>query len=185
MPKSLVSRPLDLFYIFFFIVHLAWSLPFEGQPIYPKWMISDWTRQFVKDYIRDTNDPWMLGVWGLTDTPFEWIWTKVFLWFEMSVTHSQCFVSYIDILRLIFRTFSVPVMFVGMYGLLNGKGGGHDSLYRDLTYSTRHPNLLPATHRLLSRCSPGNYNDNRDDPGRTDEIRFVTISSTSHLCYAG
>ncbi|PVF96159.1 hypothetical protein CPB86DRAFT_524131 [Serendipita vermifera] len=85
MAQPLFRRPLDILYLVFFLMHLCWALPFGGQALYPKWVTPQVAQDFVQNYIKDTNDPWMLAIWNRVPYPFEWVWTKVYLWFEMTV----------------------------------------------------------------------------------------------------
>ncbi|KAL7414706.1 transmembrane protein 6/97 [Mrakia frigida] len=94
----LTSRPLDLFYFAFFVIHIPATLCVDLQAFYP----ADVTPQILKDlmsfYISLTNDPTMQGVLGLTDAK-----PSVFLWFKSLL--------YLEAL------FQLPTFFIGAYGL--------------------------------------------------------------------
>lgn len=71
-------------------MQLTWSLPFGGQPLYPSWLAPKSAQEWVQNYIKDTNDPWMLAIWDRVPYSFEWVWSKVYLWYAMTVQVPLC-----------------------------------------------------------------------------------------------
>lgn len=86
MANILVVRAIDYAYILFFLLHLAATVLIDLAPIYPAWIVPSALKQLIMDQTIAQNDPWLLATWDLVDRPFEWIWTKVFMYMEMSVS---------------------------------------------------------------------------------------------------
>ncbi|KDN52158.1 hypothetical protein K437DRAFT_254537 [Tilletiaria anomala UBC 951] len=60
MPRSLTSRPADLAYVVFLVLHLFASLLIDGQAFYPASLVPQALKSVRSDYLRDSRDP-LLG----------------------------------------------------------------------------------------------------------------------------
>ncbi|KAK2463596.1 hypothetical protein APHAL10511_004347 [Amanita phalloides] len=100
-PRSpLTSRPLDLLYFCFFLIHVPATLLLDIQHLYPTKLVPLFIRALPHLYLKMSNDPLVGGVSGYFGTN-----TDHFLWFK-------CF----TVLEVVFQ---LPVFFLGMRGLYN------------------------------------------------------------------
>jgi hypothetical protein len=93
--KPLTSRPLDLTYYIFFLLHLIISVLIDLLPLWPAPLrtypitkqIFGVMKGVADDYTNKTNDPFALVMWGMVKKEREWEWmcAKVFIWMEMYV----------------------------------------------------------------------------------------------------
>jgi len=97
--RPLSSRPLDMLYFVFFMVHLPATLLVDLQAIYPSHLVPPLIAQIPKMYIRMSNDPLIGGAVGLLGKSDHYIWFKTFLYLE--------------------ALFQIPVFILGMRGLWN------------------------------------------------------------------
>jgi hypothetical protein len=96
MPKSikpLTSRPLDLLYYGFFIIHFICTILIDILPLWPSFLrtlpvskqLFDMAKRVVDEYTVKTNDPFMLATWGLVQRDWEFLFMKLFMWMELYV----------------------------------------------------------------------------------------------------
>lgn len=96
MPKSikpLTSRPLDLLYYGFFIIHFICTILIDILPLWPSFLrtlpvskqLFDMAKRVVDEYTVKTNDPFMLATWGLVQRDWEFLFMNVFMWMELYV----------------------------------------------------------------------------------------------------
>lgn len=89
--KPLTSRPLDLLYYVFFVIHLLITIFIDLLPLWPTVLRElPITKQLfgvlkgvADDYVKQTNDPFALVMWGLVDREWEFMYAKVFMWMEV------------------------------------------------------------------------------------------------------
>ncbi|KAF9244673.1 transmembrane protein 6/97 [Melanogaster broomeanus] len=93
----LSSRPLDLIYFTFFLIHLPASLLLDCQALYPSWLIPSFISGLPKMYTDFSADPLINGAMGHVGEASHFIWFKSFLAVE--------------------AFFQVPVFILGMRGL--------------------------------------------------------------------
>ncbi|KAG9312794.1 transmembrane protein 6/97 [Chiua virens] len=91
------SRPLDLLYFIFFVMHLPASLLVDGQALYPSAVVPSFISQLPKMYTQLSADPLISGAMGYVGESSNFVWFKTFLCVEMF--------------------FQVPVFILGMIGL--------------------------------------------------------------------
>src|ERR1700761_6561047 len=91
--KPLTSRPLDLLYYGFFVMHFICTIAIDCLPLWPEQLrtlpvgkqLFGIFKGVVDDYTRKTNDPFMLATWGLVQRDWEFLFLKVFMWMEVYV----------------------------------------------------------------------------------------------------
>ncbi|KAG6374727.1 transmembrane protein 6/97 [Boletus reticuloceps] len=93
----LSSRPLDLLYFTFFLIHLPASLLLDCQPLYPPSLVPSFISQLPELYIQFSADPLVGGALGYFGTSNDFTWFKTFL--------------------LVEAFFQIPVFILGMKGL--------------------------------------------------------------------
>ncbi|KAI9460438.1 transmembrane protein 6/97 [Boletus coccyginus] len=93
----LSSRPLDLLYFVFFMIHLPASLLLDCQALYPPSLVPSFMTALPKMYTQFSADPLISGAMGHTGESNNFIWFKTFLFVE--------------------AFFQVPVFILGMRGL--------------------------------------------------------------------
>ncbi|KAF8551356.1 hypothetical protein OG21DRAFT_1598514 [Imleria badia] len=96
----LSSRPLDLLYFTFFLIHLPASLLLDCQPLYPPSLVPHFISQLPKKYIQLSADPLVGGAMGYANESNDFLWFKTFLFVE--------------------AFFQVPVFILGLKGLWKG-----------------------------------------------------------------
>ncbi|KIM62890.1 hypothetical protein SCLCIDRAFT_1214690 [Scleroderma citrinum Foug A] len=79
--KPLSSRPLDLFYFTFFLIHIPATLLLDCQTVFPTWAIPTLLRPLPRMYIDYHADPLIAGVLGYITGDFTWF--KTFLYVEV------------------------------------------------------------------------------------------------------
>jgi hypothetical protein len=57
------------------------SIPLELQAIYPSWLVSETAKEMAQSMYKESNDPWAAAIWDFVERPYEWLWTKVVLYF--------------------------------------------------------------------------------------------------------
>ncbi|KAG2056720.1 hypothetical protein BDR06DRAFT_909137 [Suillus hirtellus] len=75
----ITSRPLDLVYFVFFLVHIPATLLIDLQALYPPWLIPYFIRALPRLYIQMSNDPLIGSVLGLLGDSKPFVWFKTFL----------------------------------------------------------------------------------------------------------
>ncbi|KIK99355.1 hypothetical protein PAXRUDRAFT_822835 [Paxillus rubicundulus Ve08.2h10] len=93
----LSSRPLDLIYFTFFVIHLPASLLLDCQAVYPSWLVPSFITVLPKMYTQFSADPLINGAMGYAGDSSNFIWFKSFLALE--------------------AFFQVPVFVLGIRGL--------------------------------------------------------------------
>ncbi|KAL5512954.1 hypothetical protein ACEPAH_3352 [Sanghuangporus vaninii] len=78
----LTSRPLDLIYFLFFLIHIPVTLLLDIQALYPHQYVPEQLRSLINWYLQWSADPVMAGVFGLNGPPALWVWFKSFLILE-------------------------------------------------------------------------------------------------------
>ncbi|KAI0076612.1 hypothetical protein K474DRAFT_1691295 [Panus rudis PR-1116 ss-1] len=96
----LKSRPLDLLYFIFFLIHLPSTLLVDLQAIYPHGLLPGIITKLPELYINLSSDPLIGGAMGYFGVPENYLWFKSFLLLE--------------------AFFQVPVFILGMRGLWKG-----------------------------------------------------------------
>ncbi|KAF8347806.1 hypothetical protein F5887DRAFT_667049 [Amanita rubescens] len=95
----LTSRPIDLIYFCFFLIHVPATLLLDVQHLYPTELVPPFMRALLQSYLQMSNDPLVGGVSGY----FTGMNTEQFLWFKS-----------FTVLEVVFQ---LPVFFLGMRGL--------------------------------------------------------------------
>ncbi|KAH8103834.1 transmembrane protein 6/97 [Cristinia sonorae] len=98
--KSLTSRPLDLLYFVFFLIHIPNTILVDCQALYPKQLVPDVIANLPKLYVGMSNDPLIGPAMGYFGAPENYVWFKSFLLLE--------------------AFFQLPVFLLGLRGLWNG-----------------------------------------------------------------
>ncbi|KAG2088013.1 transmembrane protein 6/97 [Suillus discolor] len=75
----ITSRPLDLVYFVFFLVHIPATLLIDLQALYPPWLIPYFIRALPRLYIQMSNDPLIGSVLGMLGDSKPFVWFKTFL----------------------------------------------------------------------------------------------------------
>ncbi|KAJ7625504.1 transmembrane protein 6/97 [Roridomyces roridus] len=91
MVKPLTSRPRDLVYFIFFVMHIFASLCVDFQPLYPPALVPSGLRQLAEWYLTTSNDPLLKSAFGLSDDPR--IWFKSFLFLEVFFQFPTFFIA--------------------------------------------------------------------------------------------
>ncbi|KAL4067390.1 transmembrane protein 6/97 [Scleroderma yunnanense] len=76
----LSSRPLDLLYFSFFLIHIPATLLLDCQAIYPPWAIPTTLQSLPRMYLDFSADPLIAGVLGYAPGDFNWF--RSFLYVE-------------------------------------------------------------------------------------------------------
>ncbi|KAH9982934.1 transmembrane protein 6/97 [Lactifluus volemus] len=101
--RPLTSRPMDLFYCVFFLIHIPSILLVDCQVISPKRLVPGFVQSIIPWYVRLFGDPIIGGTMGLFANGSELAWFKSFI--------------YLQIL------FQLPVLFLGAHALwLDSRG---------------------------------------------------------------
>ncbi|EPQ56635.1 hypothetical protein GLOTRDRAFT_60011 [Gloeophyllum trabeum ATCC 11539] len=79
---SLKSRPLDLVYFLFFLMHIPATLLIDLQAIYPTTMVPKLIAQLPVFYVQMSGDPLIGGGMGYFGTKETYVWFKTFLFLE-------------------------------------------------------------------------------------------------------
>ncbi|KAI0046729.1 hypothetical protein FA95DRAFT_1493602 [Auriscalpium vulgare] len=102
--RTLTSRPTDLFYFVFFLIHIPATLLIDCQALYPPAYVPDVIRALPAWYVAMSGDPLVGGAMGLLPVPErELVWFKTFLCLE--------------------AVFQLPTFFIGARGLWRGSRG--------------------------------------------------------------
>ncbi|KAH9980855.1 transmembrane protein 6/97 [Lactifluus volemus] len=80
--SPLTSRPMDLFYFIFFLIHIPATLLIDCQAIWPNQLVPRFVQSFIPFYVRLSGDPLMGGAMGLLPNGSELTWFKSFLYIE-------------------------------------------------------------------------------------------------------
>ncbi|KAH9951157.1 transmembrane protein 6/97 [Amylocystis lapponica] len=94
---GLTSRPLDLIYFLFFMMHLPATLLVDLQALYPAWMVPNIMKIIPVFYFTLSKDPLIGGAMGFLGKTDAYVWFKTFLTLE--------------------AFFQIPVFILGMRGL--------------------------------------------------------------------
>ncbi|KZW01237.1 hypothetical protein EXIGLDRAFT_638557 [Exidia glandulosa HHB12029] len=98
----LSSRPLDLLYVAFFIIHIPCSMLVDFQAFYPSWIPTAYKLPALANwYLATYGDPVLAGGMGLHGRPVDVIWLKSFFYIE--------------------ALFQFPVFFIGAWALYNNR----------------------------------------------------------------
>ncbi|KAI9460617.1 transmembrane protein 6/97 [Lactarius psammicola] len=99
----LTSRPIDLFYFIFFVVHIPATLLIDCQAIWPKQLVPKALQLLPPWYVGMSGDPLIGGAMGIFGNESELAWFKSFLYLE--------------------ALFQLPVFVIGAYGLWKDSRG--------------------------------------------------------------
>ncbi|KAG2068758.1 hypothetical protein BDR04DRAFT_743332 [Suillus decipiens] len=97
----ITSRPLDLIYFAFFLVHIPATLLIDLQALYPPSVTPYFIRALPQLYVQMSNDPLIGGVLGMLGDSQPFVWFKTFLAIE--------------------ALFQLPVFVLGARGLWRGE----------------------------------------------------------------
>ncbi|KAG1811512.1 transmembrane protein 6/97 [Suillus subaureus] len=75
----ITSRPLDLVYFTFFLVHIPATLLIDLQALYPPSLTPYFIRGFPQLYVQMSNDPLIGSVLGMLGDSKPFVWFKTFL----------------------------------------------------------------------------------------------------------
>lgn len=78
----ITSRPLDLIYFAFFLVHIPATLLIDLQALYPPSVTPYFIRALPQLYVQMSNDPLIGGVLGMLGDSQPFVWFKTFLAIE-------------------------------------------------------------------------------------------------------
>ncbi|KAL5531419.1 hypothetical protein ACEPAG_4296 [Sanghuangporus baumii] len=78
----LTSRPLDLIYFLFFLVHIPATLLVDIQALYPPQYVPEQLKTLMNWYLQWSADPVIAGAFDLNGPPALWVWFKSFLILE-------------------------------------------------------------------------------------------------------
>ncbi|KAH9046261.1 transmembrane protein 6/97 [Lactarius hengduanensis] len=99
----LTSRPIDLFYFIFFVVHIPATLLIDCQAIWPKHLIPESLQLLPPWYVGMSGDFLIGGAMGILGNGSGLAWFKSFLYLE--------------------ALFQLPVFVIGAYGLWKDSRG--------------------------------------------------------------
>jgi len=99
----LSSRPIDLFYFIFFVIHIPATLLIDCQAIWPKGLVPKSLQLLPPWYVGMSGDPLIGGAMGIFNNESELAWFKSFLYLE--------------------ALFQLPVFVIGAYGLWRNSRG--------------------------------------------------------------
>lgn len=84
---SLSSRPRDLIYVIFFLIHIPATILLDLQAVYPTWLVASDSplRKLADMYIDFTGDPTVGSVGGYFGPEAEtsFLWLKCFMYSEL------------------------------------------------------------------------------------------------------
>jgi len=80
--RPLTSRPIDLFYFIFFLVHIPSTLLIDCQAIWPKQFTPKFMQAIPPWYVGMSGDPLVGGAMGIFKNESELAWLKSFLYLE-------------------------------------------------------------------------------------------------------
>ncbi|KAH9016414.1 transmembrane protein 6/97 [Lactarius deliciosus] len=114
----LTSRPIDLLYFIFFVVHIPATLLIDFQAVWPKHLIPESLQLLPPWYVGMSGDFLVGGSMGILGNGSGLAWFKSFLYLE--------------------AVFQLPVFVIGAYGLWKGSRGiyGLLALYGASTCTT-------------------------------------------------
>lgn len=75
--KPLLKRPLDLFYLTYFVFNVITFLFIDGQNFYPSNLVPEALKRVVQDYLKDSGDPFVLA---LRAHDRKYIWFATSMW---------------------------------------------------------------------------------------------------------
>ncbi|KAI6038629.1 transmembrane protein 6/97 [Pisolithus marmoratus] len=78
--SPLSSRPLDLLYFLFFLIHIPATLLLDCQALYPESAVPTSIKALPRIYLDVSADPLIAGVFG--HAPGDFTWFKMFLYLE-------------------------------------------------------------------------------------------------------
>ncbi|KAI6160693.1 transmembrane protein 6/97 [Pisolithus thermaeus] len=78
--RPLSSRPLDLLYFSFFLIHIPATLLLDCQALYPAWIVPSSIKALPSIYLDFSSDPLIAGAFGHVSGDF--VWFKLFLYLE-------------------------------------------------------------------------------------------------------
>ncbi|KAF8586343.1 hypothetical protein K439DRAFT_1652632 [Ramaria rubella] len=81
--RSLKSRPLDLLYFLFFLIHVPATLLIDLQALYPQTLAPGFAKNIVSFYISLSGDPLIAGANHYYGESYEFAWFRSFLWLEL------------------------------------------------------------------------------------------------------
>ncbi|EJD07293.1 uncharacterized protein FOMMEDRAFT_100463 [Fomitiporia mediterranea MF3/22] len=93
----LKSRPMDIIYFIFFLIHIPATILIDLQVLYPAEFVPKAIAELPKWYLQQYADPIIAGVFDLNGPPALWVWLKSFMVLE--------------------AVFQLPVFFIGLYAL--------------------------------------------------------------------
>ncbi|PCH44154.1 hypothetical protein WOLCODRAFT_144845 [Wolfiporia cocos MD-104 SS10] len=93
----LTSRPLDLLYFAFFLMHATATVLVDLQVVYPPALVPQFMKEITQYYMATYNDPLIGGVMGFFGNSDSFVWFKTFILME--------------------GFFQLPVFILGMRGL--------------------------------------------------------------------
>jgi len=99
----LTSRPIDLFYFMFFVIHIPATLLIDCQAIWPKEFVPKSLQLLPPWYVGMSGDPLVGGTMGICNNGSELAWFKSFLYLE--------------------ALFQLPVFVIGAYSLWRDSRG--------------------------------------------------------------
>ncbi|KAJ3034176.1 hypothetical protein HDV00_005395 [Rhizophlyctis rosea] len=73
MARSLFSRPLDIFFLIYFVTHIPATLMIDSQTVLPSEYIPQFAKDFLGTWVSMSGDPWMSQ--ALSGKPVDW-WFK-------------------------------------------------------------------------------------------------------------
>jgi len=100
--RPLSSRPIDLFYFVFFLIHIPSTLLVDCQAIWPKYLVSEFLQGIPSWYVSTSGDPLVGGAIGIRPNAGLG-WFKSFLYLE--------------------ALFQLPVFFIAARGLWKDSPG--------------------------------------------------------------
>ncbi|KAI0032295.1 transmembrane protein 6/97 [Vararia minispora EC-137] len=82
--KPLTSRPVDLLYVLYFLMHIPVTLLIDCQALYPRYLLPSAISSIPEWYVGFSGDPLISGAMGYTGSPSEFAWFKSFLMLEIT-----------------------------------------------------------------------------------------------------
>lgn len=85
MHIPLSQRPLDMFYVCFFLMHIPATLLLDLQAVYPSWLLPGWMRTLGQWYMQFTADPVVGSVNGYfgEEVQRSFTWLRLFMFTEL------------------------------------------------------------------------------------------------------
>ncbi|KAF8500516.1 transmembrane protein 6/97 [Gautieria morchelliformis] len=81
--RPLKSRPLDLIYFTFFLIHIPATLLIDVQALYPQSLVPEFTKKFISFYVSMSGDPLIAGANHFYGSDHVFTWFRSFLWLEI------------------------------------------------------------------------------------------------------